>query len=621
MISQNPGLANPEISKIIGAQWRDQPVDVKNEWKRLAEVCWSPINLEGEQELTKKLQEEKQRHQRQYPDYRYQPRRAGKLNGSRTTPSLDNPLRCPKCNGRYISTPNTPLTPFPPTPSIGTRNERLASPFSRPAGDAMDIDRNYSNPPPSSTPRNSQIHFQPPQRRPPFPVDHHSGRPYRNDDSDMMQSPRKRPRPNDLQSSYSSPGPAWFGGPQRLVRPPIVGPSYNDRPRGVIYQQHPNTGMMEPPPRPTPLTGQFPRPNTPGNMRPQNMDDLRLPPLQTQLSGPGQVPGQQPQRNNSLSHLRSIEAMVMTIPFLNKIKVLSKIAPPLATPGPTSPAVEIRGPVIAVEGPDRKLVAEVGRYIEECLSKEGEYIIKTWTSDQIKPSESRSGDVTMGGTSKEPPPAIPAIDLTKDEEKDLILQYISDISNWHHRSAEIKEFITTLPVGSSSSPAHSQSSSRSNSSGAASKPSISPSCSPTTTPAQPPNTTTTTRAARMSRLPIALLPNGYSLSISDRAASKIPIVDAYAPVDHWQWMATLWRGIIGVDLTIYVNPTGRGDEEVARGLGAPPLGGGVEVKNDARAIVVQAQNGKVEERVLRRLGFEILEFIRGVGSGLDTAKR
>lgn len=311
----------------------------------------------------------------------------------------------------------------------------------------------------------------------------------------------------------------------------------------------------------------------------------------------------------------------MTIPFLNKIKVLSKIAPPLATPGPTSPAVEIRGPVIAVEGPDRKLVAEVGRYIEECLSKEGEYIIKTWTSDQIKPSESRSGDVTMGGTSKEPPPAIPAIDLTKDEEKDLILQYISDISNWHHRSAEIKEFITTLPVGSSSSPAHSQSSSRSNSSGAASKPSISPSCSPTTTPAQPPNTTTTTRAARMSRLPIALLPNGYSLSISDRAASKIPIVDAYAPVDHWQWMATLWRGIIGVDLTIYVNSTGRGDEEVARGLGAPPLGGGVEVRNDARAIVVQAQNGKVEERVLRRLGFEILEFIRGVGSGLDTAKR
>lgn len=38
VVAQNPGLANPEISKIIGEQWRDQPIEVKNEWKRLAEV-------------------------------------------------------------------------------------------------------------------------------------------------------------------------------------------------------------------------------------------------------------------------------------------------------------------------------------------------------------------------------------------------------------------------------------------------------------------------------------------------------------------------------------------------------------------------------------------------------
>lgn len=36
--AQNPGFANPDISKIIGAQWREQPVEVQNEWKRLAEV-------------------------------------------------------------------------------------------------------------------------------------------------------------------------------------------------------------------------------------------------------------------------------------------------------------------------------------------------------------------------------------------------------------------------------------------------------------------------------------------------------------------------------------------------------------------------------------------------------
>jgi HMG box factor len=36
--AENPGLANPEISKIIGEQWREQPLQVKSDWKRLAEV-------------------------------------------------------------------------------------------------------------------------------------------------------------------------------------------------------------------------------------------------------------------------------------------------------------------------------------------------------------------------------------------------------------------------------------------------------------------------------------------------------------------------------------------------------------------------------------------------------
>lgn len=38
VVAQNPGLANPEISKIIGEQWREQAPEVKNDWKRLAEV-------------------------------------------------------------------------------------------------------------------------------------------------------------------------------------------------------------------------------------------------------------------------------------------------------------------------------------------------------------------------------------------------------------------------------------------------------------------------------------------------------------------------------------------------------------------------------------------------------
>lgn len=37
-MAQNPGLANPEISKIIGEQWRALPEEAKKEWKALAEV-------------------------------------------------------------------------------------------------------------------------------------------------------------------------------------------------------------------------------------------------------------------------------------------------------------------------------------------------------------------------------------------------------------------------------------------------------------------------------------------------------------------------------------------------------------------------------------------------------
>jgi len=38
VVAQNPGLANPEISKIIGEQWRALPNETKSEWKALAEV-------------------------------------------------------------------------------------------------------------------------------------------------------------------------------------------------------------------------------------------------------------------------------------------------------------------------------------------------------------------------------------------------------------------------------------------------------------------------------------------------------------------------------------------------------------------------------------------------------
>lgn len=406
-----------------------------------------------ELELTRTLQEEKQRHQRQYPDYRYQPRRPGKLNGPRATASPDDPLRCPKCNGRYFSTPGTPLTPMPPTPLIGRYNDKPAHPFSR----AMDREGRYATDSPGAFNdfRTGPPYPQAHNRRPQLHIEEVGGQ-WHDSDTEVVHSPRaKRHRPNENPNPY--PTPSWPNGPQRLSRVPMSAIAYEPtripNQRGVAYHHHGNHGMMEPPPRSTPMSGQFP-PHTPSHVRPQNLDDLRLPPLQTKIPVPGSAqlqqhqfhPQPQLQRNNSLSNSQSVEAMVMTIPFLNKIRVLAKIAPPLAVPGPTSPTQEVRGPVVAVEGTNQKLVAEVGEYIEDCLKKKAECLVKTWTSEShslSRRSESTPTDISMSGTENGAP--TPANIASNIQSRGPIIDYLEAIGTWHSKSAEIRNFISTRP--------------------------------------------------------------------------------------------------------------------------------------------------------------------------------
>ena len=107
-------------------------------------------------------------------------------------------------------------------------------------------------------------------------------------------------------------------------------------------------------------------------------------------------------------------------------------------------------------------------------------------------------------------------------------------------------------------------------------------------------------------------------------------------------MATLWRGIVGADITIAVRPSAVPAEtpttaemmagKMAGGGAAPATGGGmksgagggkapvgmaVDVRlEDARAIVLRAgERGGVPEGSLRRVGFEVGEWVRGRGDG------
>lgn len=570
VIAQNPGLANPEISKIIGAQWRDQPVEVKNDWKRLAE-------------------EEKLRHQRQYPDYRYQPRRAGKPQTTPRATSQEDPFRCSKCSGRFISQPGTPLTSLPPaTPqqaSIKHLRDRTLPSLAQINEEAiMDNKRPFS--PHEGSSSRSQATYQQQARHPTQSL--HS--------QDSLQSPRGKRQRLDTNSPlpYS---PNISSGPpsSRLGQHSMHSSTFPDR--NYVHQMG-QERRMQPPPFPTSTTNKYPQPDTPryGTLS-RNMDDVHLPPLRTAVSHPNvdSAPTPVQPRSMSVSASKSIEAMVMSIPFLNKIRVLSKIAPPLQTPGPASPVHDVRGPVIAVEGPDPKLVAEVGRYVEDYLTKEGGMLIRTWSEDLPVEGRRASAATASGVNSKE---GTPPAEVAKPAP---ILTYLDSIRSWHPRSAEIRNFITTNPtIVAPTSPPPSTGKSKKR------KFSDSPPCSPTSKPAAPPPPTES--HSQQALLPVALLPSGFSLTLADKASCRIPIDDAYAPVDHWQWMATLWRGIIGADLTIYVNSGPREDEGITR---APPhSAGAVEVRMESRAVVIQCQNGKLDGGLLRRAGFEVGEWVR-----------
>ena len=619
----NPGLANPEISKIIGELWREEPEDQKNQWKRLAE-------------------EEKQRHQRQYPDYRYQPRRGGKGAAARpTSASGEDPGRCPKCGGRYIATPRTPSTPFL-TP---TAAKPSMPPYSAPGPGSRGVEPEYHH---HSSPNGMAAH--------PDAVrgggggggggggsggKFGQGGPYGHDDYEAVspsdskrrrfaggyQTPQHAPSPipaytghhtrqhgrtPSLGSQPSTPGYGQAG--------PLPGPS-------MLARGSPGDVSMGPPPRP-------PVPYQQHTPRGSSFDEsLRLPPLQTQLpsspppeptsSGPasidvGQGTGShtmqqqhqqqlQPQYSLRESQAKSIEAMVMSISYLNKLKVLEKISPPLAAPGPGSPAIETRGPVIAVEGPHAALLKQVATVVERTLAGSGECAVRVWSSgaaaSRLALDDGHQDTITAivpgsgGGSSRSG-----SISSTGSLATNPFGAYLQTIMEWHAKSGEMVRYVTTRPPsarGSTASASSEGQKSEASVSSAETSASERSSALPHYVASSSLHGTESTQ--RPPKTPVALVPSGFSLTISDRFASTVPIADSYAPVDHWQWMATLWRGIVGPDLVLYVRVAG--EEEMSQAQA-------VELKSPGVMLVRVGEGTGLSEKTERRLGFEVLEWVR-----------
>ncbi|KAJ9487873.1 hypothetical protein VN97_g5443 [Penicillium thymicola] len=538
VVAHNPGLANPEISKIIGEQWRSLSEDDKSKWKALAE-------------------EEKARHQQQYPDYRYQPRRYGRDGSARSSASGigHNPSgssHCNRCGGRLMNAPASPMTPFTPSSGVGYRPSNFSVPSPHPNSmppRSVQGREKDPNPVPKSAkidhdPRSRQRHWEEPSGRSP-------------------DNKRRRVSHGSFK--------------------PTLHPPYRDHSPGSAIPESPHpmtpwSARPDMPPRHLPmLQPQRPYQSVPGQPHPD--PSLKLPPLQT--TTPVMTPmTPYPQEGSS------VEATVMTIPFLNKIKVLAKISPPLL-PSFRDGIPPARGPVIAVDGQDPDLVQIAVEYLNNLLKKEAKYNVRVFDGPEIKALRPNSAEVGQMG--------------------DATVDYLNTISAWHQISDDVVGFVKSI--------------SRAGSVDARSittdeEPPVS-NLSPHTlipkttnirihSPAQSSENGSETSAITAGSnygVPIALVPR-YQLTTADAFACSTPIGDSYAPLDHWQWMASLWRACVGPDITVYIRECSK--EELDRMGGNP-----VEVRlQDARTVVLRKVIGRdLEEKALKRMGFEIEDFL------------
>lgn len=286
----------------------------------------------------------------------------------------------------------------------------------------------------------------------------------------------------------------------------------------------------------------------------------------------------------------SVEATVMTIPYLNKIKVLAKISPPLQPTFRQTPVM--RGPVIAIDGQDPALVQSAVNYLERMFKKEAKHHVRIFQGPTIK-------------------------DPTTESSSDPTVEYLDTISSWHRVSDEVKDFVRTLNGSAEFNNVNDNASASANTSetqtsredGSTSPKTLIPKTtamhinSPQSSESGSDHSASTNTS--LTALPLALVPR-YQLTTADAFACSIPIRDSYTSLDHWQWMASLWRTCVGPDITVYIRECSR--EEIER-FG----GNAVEMRlQDARTIVIRrvvGSPGVLEEKALKRVGFEIEDFL------------
>ena len=382
---------------------------------------------------------------------------------------------------------------------------------------------------------------------------------------------------------------------------------------------------------PSPISTGFPVRLGSGQLQ-QRSDSLRLPPLHT----PSTAALHTRSGSNDTQQETSLDAMIQSIPLLNKVRLLGRISAPLPRETRISRSTNSlkgrgRGPVIAIDSADSIALKQIVDALERSLKTE--YDMKTFSTPKFTNSRA---------------PSLQSYIRLIDQYHDLSHDVAAHVSNAigigepdsagtpsvaHQLSAvelnaedrDAMDMTSESPISPKSFPTLQASMEETrNESGDVEG------GSDTIKPASDAGDSHET-------LPIALLP-AWQLTHTDFFATNAPITDSYSAMDHWQWHATLWRGVLGADATIAVQNTnleeqssppgtatsgmsivaGGGDQnkppaKVAIGSkGDKSAANGVDMRlEDFRAVVLQpGEKGIIPEGSLRRVAFEISEWVR-----------
>lgn len=341
----------------------------------------------------------------------------------------------------------------------------------------------------------------------------------------------------------------------------------------------------------------------------------------------------------------TIEELFKCMPLTYKLYVLRQICPPLPF------NTRKRGAIIAIEGTNQKLLEQIGKIVDRTLLESGECDVKIWQDDSESTVFTGSkSDPTISRTLGASSPSLQIAEtpipypITEPENPKICArttvmlenfdQFLRKIWGWRRKNRDIIGFvlnddtetaeiekhgaeplspqstdhaISTIKVGARFSPpdigkVDLKSSSMSSLDMNSSQLSASNTLSSITLRTRGSSKNRMSGSITSEKIPVALLTGGFSLTISDYFAARTPIADSYGPMDHWHWMMTMWRGIVGPDLTVYlqyVKDNYQSDAKI------------VEVIN-SRIIVVCVVEGSndLHECMERRLGFEILEWVR-----------